>query len=314
VVQTGNGGTGPFESVLAADGLEAAGAAEKSVPTARRRRLPRSLLRDVPTALSTSVVLIIVLAAAVAPVVAPYGPNTPDYANTLAGPSARHFFGTDELGRDVFSRIVFGARTSLLIGFAAVAFSVALGSVVGSISGYFGGWIDSLFMRAVDLILAFPLLILAILIVVVLGPSFATVVVAIGVSQFPVFARLARSLALAQRSREYVECARAIGTSDWKILLQHIWPNQMRPIAVQALSTIGVAILSGAALSFLGIGVQPPTADWGRMVSEYAALIFTHPSLAFYPGLAIGVTVLAWNLAGDGLLAALDAGGTRGVL
>lgn len=307
MVQHLNDGIGP---------LEAAGelVAMELVTTARPRHLLRSILGDVPTALSIAVVLAVIFAAAFAPLVAPYGPNSPDYTHLLAGPSAQHLFGTDQLGRDVLSRILFGARTSLLIGFAAVAAAVIFGSLVGSISGYFGGWRDSLFMRAVDLILAFPLLIFAILVVVVLGPSLPTVILAVGVSQLPVFARLSRSLALAQRSREYVECAHAIGASDWRILVQHIWPNEMRPIAVQAMSTVGVAILSAASLSFLGIGVQPPTADWGRMVSEFAPLIFTHPWLAFYPGLAISITVLACNLAGDGLLAALDPSSSRGVL
>jgi len=194
VVQNLNDGPGPFEAAG-----EFIGVAVDSVATARPRRLLRTILGDVPTALSIAVVLVVILGAVLAPVVAPYGPNTPDYTHLLAGPSTQHLFGTDQLGRDVFSRIVFGARTSLLIGFAAVAAAVTLGSLVGSISGYFGGWSDSLFMRAVDLILAFPLLIFAILIVVVLGPSVVTVILAVGISQLPVFARLSRSLRERQR-------------------------------------------------------------------------------------------------------------------
>ena len=170
-------------------------------------------------------------------------------------------------------------------------------------------------MRGIDLILAFPLLIFAILMVVVLGPSLENVILAVAASQFPVFARLTRSLTLAERSKEYVEAARATGASDFRILSREVWPNVMPATSVQGASTLGVAILSGAALSFLGIGVQPPTADWGRMVAEFAPSIYTNPWLAFYPGLAIGLTALAANLVGDGVLALCRSRqGTRGDL
>jgi ABC-type dipeptide/oligopeptide/nickel transport system permease subunit len=201
-----------------------------------------------------------------------------------------------------------------LIGFGAVALAFAGGSVVGTVAGYFGGWLDALLMRAIDLILAFPLLIFAILMVVVLGPSLGNVILAVGLSQLPIFARLARALAIAQRNLEYVEAAHVTGATSRRILVHHIWPNVMPPIFVQASSTIGVAILSGSSLSFLGIGVQPPTSDWGRMVAEFAPFVFTHPLLAFYPGLAIAVTALAWNLLGDGLLALVDPRAARGVV
>jgi peptide/nickel transport system permease protein len=294
------------------------GAWRRLSPAAAGRARPVALLRalmsDPVTATSLVFVLVVICSAAFAPLLAPYSPDKQDYLNVLAGPSWAHPFGTDQIGRDLLSRILFGARTSLVIGFSAVVLALAAGTVVGIAGGYFGGWLDTVFMRSVDLILAFPLLIFAILMVVVLGPSLENVILAVAASQFPVFARLARSLTLAERSKEYVEAAHATGAGDFRILTKHIWPNVMPGIYVQGSSTIGVAILSGAALSFLGIGVQPPTADWGRMVAEFAPSIYTHPWLAFYPGLAIGLTALAWNLLGDGVLAFVDPGTDRGVL
>jgi ABC-type dipeptide/oligopeptide/nickel transport system permease subunit len=282
--------------------------------SSRRRAKTRKLLRDPTVSLSLVVVLGVLVVAAAAPLLAPYGSDAPDYLHVLSGPTSAHWFGTDQLGRDLLTRLMYGTRTSLLIGFGAVALAFVGGSVLGTVAGYFGGWLDAALMRLVDLILAFPLLIFAILMVVVLGPSLANVILAVGLSQLPIFARLARALAIAQRNLEYIEAAHVTGAGSWRILTKHIWPNVMPPIFVQASSTIGVAILSGASLSFLGIGVQPPTADWGRMVAEFAPFVFTHPLLAFYPGLAIGITALAWNLLGDGLLALVDARTERGVL
>jgi peptide/nickel transport system permease protein len=276
--------------------------------------LLRSLLGDPTTAVSLVFLIVVVLSAVLAPLVAPYPPERPDYLHVLAGPSWAHPFGTDQIGRDLLSRIMFGARTSLLIGVSSVVLALVAGTLVGLVGGYFGGWLDSTFMRGIDLILAFPLLIFAILMVVVLGPSLENVILAVAASQLPVFARLTRSLALAERSKEYVEAARATGASDFRILAKEVWPNVMPAICVQGASTLGIAILSGAALSFLGIGVQPPTADWGRMVAEFAPSVYANPWLAFYPGLAIGLTSLAANLLGDGVLRFVDPGTARGVL
>jgi peptide/nickel transport system permease protein len=272
------------------------------------------LLRDPTTAVSLVFLVVVLLSAVLAPLVAPHSPNEQDYLNVLAGPSWSHPFGTDQIGRDLLSRIVFGARTSLVIGITSVALALAAGTLVGTLAGYFGGWLDTTFMRGVDLILAFPLLIFAILMVVVLGPSLENVILAVAASQFPVFARLTRSLTVGERSKEYVEAAIMTGAGHARILWHHIWPNVMPAVWVQGASTLGVAILSGAALSFLGIGVQPPTADWGRMVAEFAPTIYTDPWLAFYPGLAIGLTALASNLVGDGVLRFVDPGRERGVL
>ena len=283
---------------------------------ARRGVLPLlvALLRDPTTAVSLVFLLVVLVSAIFAPLVAPHSPNEQDYLNVLSGPSWADPFGTDQIGRDLLSRIVFGARTSLVIGICSVALALAFGTLVGIVGGYFGGWLDTTFMRGVDLILAFPLLIFAILMVVVLGPSLENVILAVAASQFPVFARLTRSLTLGERSKEYVEAAIATGAGHRRILWHHIWPNVMPAVYVPGASTLGVAILSGAALSFLGIGVQPPTADWGRMVAEFAPTIYTNPWLAFYPGLAIGLTALASNLVGDGVLRYVDPGRARGVL
>jgi peptide/nickel transport system permease protein len=280
----------------------------------RPLELLRALMGDPTTAVSLVFLVVVVIAGTFAPFVAPHSPNEQDYLHVLAGPSWAHPFGTDQVGRDLLSRIVFGARTSLIIGVCSVALALVAGTVVGMVGGYFGGWLDSTFMRGVDLILAFPLLIFAILMVVVLGPSLENVILAVAASQFPVFARLTRSLTVGERSKEYVEAAIAAGAGHPRILRHHIWPNVLPAVFVQGASTLGVAILSGAALSFLGIGVQPPTADWGRMVAEFAPTIYTNPWLAFYPGLAIGLTALAANLVGDGVLRFVSPGQDRGVL
>jgi peptide/nickel transport system permease protein len=205
--------------------------------------------------------------------------------------------------------VIFGARTSIVIGTVSVGLAMIAGMTTGTLAGYYGGKVDNMLMRGVDLILAFPLLILAILIVVVLGPSLRNIVIAISVSQFPQFARLARSLALSLRQREFVQAAVSVGADDLRVMRRHVMPNILPLMVVQSTTTVGLAILSASALSFLGVGVQPPSPDWGRMVNELGIFIFTQPLKPFYPGAAIAITVLAANLLGDGLVKVFDPRG-----
>lgn len=272
----------------------------------------RAFAREDPAALLGGILLVIIIASALfAPLVAPYNPLAQDQFHVGAGSSGSHLLGTDQLGRDIFSRLVYGARSSLLIGVGSVALALAAGTVIGILAGYYGGRFDAVISIVIDLVLAFPLLILAILVVIVLGPTLWNVILAISISQFPLFVRVARSLAFSLRQREFVESAISLGSSDFKVIRKHILPNVLPLMMVQATTTIGLAILSAAALSFLGVGLQPPTADWGRMVSELGVFVFTRPALPFYPGAAIAVTVVAANLLGDGLVKIADPLGRR---
>ena len=272
----------------------------------------RAFAREDPAALIGGILLAIIVASALlAPVIAPHDPLTQDQFHVGEGSSGSHLLGTDQLGRDIFSRLVYGARSSLLIGAGSVLLALVVGTVIGTLAGYYGGKFDAVTSVGIDLVLAFPLLILAILVVIVLGPTLPNVVLAISISQVPLFVRVARSLALSLRQREFVESAISLGASDLNVMRKHILPNVLPLMVVQATTTIGLAILSAAALSFLGVGLQPPTADWGRMVSELGVFVFTRPELPFYPGAAIAVTVVAANLLGDGLVKLADPLGRR---
>lgn len=278
------------------------------------RHLPPSVgraLRDRVTVAAGFVVMGVFALAALAPLLTPHNPEAQDPSRALEGLSWDHPFGTDQFGRDTFARILFGARVSLLVGLGAVTIALVVGLFIGVLSGFYRGKIDAIFMRSIDVALAFPLIIFATLIVVVLGPSLRTVILSVGVSLVPLFARLARSSVLSLREQEFFEAAVSVGCSNRRLMSHHVLPHVFPLIFVQATTAIGLAILSGAALSFIGIGVQPPTADWGRMVAEASPLVFVHPFLSVYPGLAIAVTALACNLLGDGLLAAADPSADR---
>lgn len=268
----------------------------------RRRRWRRRYLLAV---LGCAVVLIWLIAAVLAPWITPYPPDTVNVAGRLAAPSAAHWFGTDELGRDVLTRIVYGARTSLTVGFTVVLIGGAAGTLVGAVAAYARGWADEILMRATDLMFCFPPIILAMAIAAALGIGTRNTVIAMLIVWWPKFARLARSLVLGQRSLEYVAAARTIGFSPVHILFRQIMPNALGPLVVLVTLDLGNAILVFAGLSFLGLGVVPPTPEWGSMVSEGRELV-SQWWVATFPGLAILTVVIGFNFVGDGLRDWLD--------
>jgi peptide/nickel transport system permease protein len=218
----------------------------------------------------------------------------------------QHILGIDGNGRDEFSRLLYGTRLSLMIGFTTVTFAIIIGTVLGALAGYFGGWIDNLIMRVMDVLLAFPSLLLAIAIVTVLGPGLQNALLAIGIVSIPAYARVVRASVLSVREMEYVSATRALGGDTMQILFRRILPNALTPLIVQGTLGIATAILDAAALSFLGLGAQPPTPEWGSMLGAERNQVFTAPHLVFFPGIAIALTVLSFNLLGDGLRDALD--------
>ncbi|HLA24390.1 MAG TPA: ABC transporter permease [bacterium] len=252
------------------------------------------------------VVLLIIGLAVLAPWVAPHNPIKPDFFNLLKAPDRAHLMGTDDLGRDVMSRVIFGTRTSLLAGVISVGIAVAVGLPVGLISGYYRGRLDDVLMRITDAMLSFPFLVLALAIAAVLGTGLGKAMIAIGIVFTPQFIRLARGQVLSEREQNYVEAARGLGAGDARIIGRHILPNILSPVFVQASLATAAAITAEAALSFLGLGTQPPTPSWGSMLNVAQAYLGSAPWMAMWPGLAIFITVLAINLTGDGLREALD--------
>ncbi len=255
---------------------------------------------------SGAVILALILAAILAPVIAPFDPSAPDYDNVLAGPSALHLTGTDAYGRDILSRIIWGGRVSLSVGFLSVALGGVVGVVLGLISGFLGGWVDSLLMRLMDVLLAFPGIILAIGVVALLGPGLDNVIYSIAVFSVPVFARLVRGSALSLKQTLYVQAARSIGVKPLLLMLRHILPGAMPGVIVYASLRLGTSILTAASLSFIGLGARPPSPEWGAMLSDGRSYLGVADHLTVFPGLAIFITVLAFNLLGDGLRDALD--------
>jgi peptide/nickel transport system permease protein len=266
----------------------------------------KRLLRNKGAVAGLVVLLVMVLAALLAPLLPLADPIRVDSPQALYSPGTPYLFGSDQYGRDVFSRVIYGGRVSLLVGPIAVAIALVPGVAVGLLSGYRGRWLDTLLMRVIDVMLAFPGVLLALAIVAVLGPSLTSLIIAVGISSIPTYARLTRASVLSARENLYVDAARVSGAGDVTILVRHILPNVIAPIIVVGTLGVGSAILVAATLSFLGLGSQPPTAEWGRMLSEGRQYLREQWWIATFPGLAIMLTVLALNLLGDGLRDALD--------
>ena len=266
----------------------------------------RRLVRRPAAAVGLVVVVGFVLVALTAPWLAPYDPLATSWSAVRKAPDAAHWMGTDENGRDVLSRIVWGARASLLAGVVSVAIAGGVGVPAGVLAGFAGGWIDAIIGRVVDAMLACPFLILAIALAAFLGPALTNAMVAIGITAAPVFARVARGATLNVAALEYVEAARSIGAAPWRVALRHIVPNILPPVLVQGTLAIAAAIIAEASLSFLGLGQQPPAPSWGSMLNAAQPFLSTAPWLAIFPGAAIALTVLSFNLVGDGLRDALD--------
>jgi ABC-type dipeptide/oligopeptide/nickel transport system permease subunit len=253
-----------------------------------------------------AVIAAIVLVAVFAPVVATYDPNEPDLKNKLSGPTGQHWLGTDQLGRDVFSRIVWGARVSLKVGIVAVGIAFMLGTGIGMFGAYFGKWSDEISMRGVDIMLSFPMILLSILIIAFFGSSLINVMLALGISLSPRFARLARGLTLSVKELEYIEAARAMGAGKLRICLRHVFPNILTPLMVTATLYVSTAILIESSLSYMGLGVQPPDPTWGSIINEGRQVIRIMPWISIFAGLAITITILSLNILGDALRDILD--------
>lgn len=266
----------------------------------------RSFKKNKIALIGASIVLFFVTLAIFGPIVAPQGINEQMLTNKLQAPSAEHWFGTDDLGRDVYSRVILGARISLLVGFLSVVASAIIGSLLGIVAGYYGRWVDTVISRLFDILLAFPSILLAIAIVAVLGPSLQNALIAIAIINVPNFGRLIRSRVLSIKEEEYITAAKAIGMSDMRILFSHILPNSMTPVIVQGTLAIATAIIEAAALGFLGLGAQPPQPEWGKMLADARSYFITAPWTMIFPGLSIMLVVLGFNLMGDGLRDAFD--------
>jgi peptide/nickel transport system permease protein len=266
----------------------------------------RLLMRNPVTVLSGAVLVVIAVVALTANWVAPFGVNDVNVPDALQSPSPAHWFGTDELGRDVFSRVLVATQASLRVAVISVAFAVVVGVAIGVVSGYRGGWLDTIFMRVVDVMFAFPVLLLALAVVAILGPGMSTTILAIGIVYTPIFARVARASTLSVRVEPYVSVSRSMGTGHLFILGRHIVPNIAGPLVVQTSLSLAFAILAEAALSFLGLGIQPPQPSLGRMIFDSQGFVTMAWWMAVFPGAAIFVAVLAFNLLGDGLRDVLD--------
>ncbi len=270
------------------------------------RRAWRRLVRRRGAMLGMGFVILFIIIAIFAPWLAPLDPVATSWSAIRKAPSAAHWFGTDELGRDVLSRVMWGARASLLAGLVSVSISMALGVPIGLLAGYVGGWTDGIISRLTDSALALPFLILAIALAAFLGPSLMNAMIAIGVSATPIFIRLTRAQVLAVKVEDFIEAARAVGNPHWRIALRHVLPNVLPPLIVQSTLAIAAAIIAEASLSFLGLGQQPPAPSWGSMLNTAKNYVDNAPWMAIWPGLAIFLLVLSFNLLGDGLRDALD--------
>jgi peptide/nickel transport system permease protein len=295
--------------MAASSGALGAGGGANAPAPARvlRRKGVLSLFRSSPrTALGAIVLVVIMLAAIFAEAITPYPPNQQNLRNRLQPPSAEHLLGTDQFGRDVFTRIVYGGRVSLQVGFISVGIALAIGGLMGLMAAFYGRWVDSVVSGFVDVLLALPAFLLALAIVAALGPSLTNVMIAVGIANVPSFARITRSAVLTIMELDYVTAANALGARDVRIMIKHVIPNAISPVIVQVTLSLAGAILAAAGLSFLGLGAQPPTAEWGSMLNSARPFIRDAHWAVTFPGLAIMITVLVLNMVGDGLRDALD--------
>ena len=287
-----------------------------SDPDARHGRRPvvdflRRFLRHRLAVLGAAIILTLVIVAAFGRALAPYDPLGMDFGAVFAPPGPEHLFGTDEFGRDIFSRILYGARISLQVAFIAVGISGTLGVLLGLTAGFLGGWLDELVMRFMDVLFAFPAVLLAITIMAILGRGVGNAMIAIAIVYVPIFARVTRGAVIGVRGREFVTAARALGKRPMGVMLRHVLPNALGPIIVQTSLSLAFAILAEAALSFFGLGTQPPEPSWGRMLAEGRGFLRQAPWMGIFPGLAIMVSVMGFNFLGDGLRDLLDPRSTR---
>jgi peptide/nickel transport system permease protein len=266
----------------------------------------RQLKKNKLAVVALVVLILIILVAIFAPYLAPHPYGQQNSKLSYAPPSVQHLLGTDQLGRDILSRLIYGSRQSLSMGVISVAIAAILGILLGSVAGFYGGWMDNLCMRLLDIYQAIPVLLLCITLAAILGPSLRNAIIALGVATVPGYARLMRASILTVREKEYVEAARAISARNARIIFKHIVPNAMAPLIVEITMGIGNCIMMGSALSFVGLGVQPPKPEWGQMISDARSVMREHPTQALYPGICVMLSVLACNLLGDGLRDALD--------
>lgn len=270
------------------------------------RRFFRTFVNRGVVVFGLVIIIIFIIAAIFAPWLAPYNPDKIDMNNARLQPSGSHWLGTDSLGRDTLSRVIYGARVSLMIGLVVVLFSSIVGMSLGLIAGYFGGWVHAIIMRLMDMLMAFPVLVLALLVAAILGGGLVNVIWALAFAMVPIYARLMCGQAISVKENDYVLAGRSMGASHIRIMLRHLAPNCFPPLIVMMTMMLGTTILAEAGLSFLGIGVQPPTPTWGNMVNDGRDYLLSNPLLSFAPGLAIMLVVYAFNMIGDGLRDALD--------
>ncbi len=277
-----------------------------SLFSARLRQFWETFSKNKAAVVGGGIILFYILIALFAPLLAVYDPFEIHLDKKLQPPSFEHWMGTDDKGRDILARILYGSRLSMGIGFAAVTFGAFFGIIMGLTAGYYGGWVDTLISRILDVMLAFPGILLALAIISALGPSLVNVMIAVGIFSVPLFARVVRGSTLETKKLEYIDAIRSLGANDATIIFKHILPNILSPIIIQGTLRLATAILSAAGLSFLGLGAQPPSPEWGTMLSGGRDFLFSAPYIALFPGLAISVLVLGFNLFGDGLRDALD--------
>jgi peptide/nickel transport system permease protein len=298
---------------LASGSLSSANQNEIAPRVSEGRRFLRVFFGRGLVIFGSIVILILVLAALFAPVIAPYDPYAQDLEIRLQRPSAEHWLGTDTIGRDTLSRVIYGTRTSLLIGLVAIGFAATIGMALGLIAGFYGGWVYNIIMRIIDAIMAFPMMLLALVIAALLGGGIVNVIIALSVSMMPSYARLMSAQVMSIKQADYILAEKSLGSKSFRIMLRHIFPNCLPPLIVLVTMMLGATILAEAGLSFLGVGIKPPTAAWGAMVSEGREYLMTDPVLSIAPGAAIMLVVFAFNMVGDGLRDALDPR-LRGVL